>query len=193
MRKQHFRAVAAGVAGFLGMFAAVVSSPAQIRDLTLTIDEYRGMLGTDSTGRRNLCDHLQKLFPAASDSRQRPLISHQTKEDVALACEGYHVKTIVLVVTNWSSEFRAMWSESLLKEMLSKPYSVVVDRLDGLVLRYGAKEPVGAREIKTKLDELGAKTVHDLLFACGFEKLVVRDRATQVDYVKQALSGIHSP
>jgi hypothetical protein len=191
MRKQYFRAVAAGVAGLLGTFA-VVPSPAQIRDLTLTIDEYQGILGTDSTGRRNICGHLQKFFPAASDSRRRLLTSPQTKEDVALACEGYHVKTIVLVVSNWSSDFRALRSDALLKEIFGKPYGAVVDALDGLVLRYGAKEPAGAGEIKAKLQEMGAKSVRDLLYACGFERLIVRDRATQLDYTKQGLSGLGS-
>jgi hypothetical protein len=193
MRKQHFRAVAAGVAGLLGIFGAVVSSPSQVRESALTIDEYRGMLGTDSTGRRNLCDHLQKLFPAASESRQQALISPKTKEDVRLACEGYHVKILVLVVTNWSSDFRTLRSEALLKEILGKPYTAVVDSLDGLVLLYGDKQPSSTREIKTKLENMRARTVGEFLYACGFEKLVVRDQATKAEYLGQSLSGIDAP
>ncbi len=193
MRKQLFRATAAVFAGLLGIFGAAVSSPAQIRDFTLTIDEYRGMLGTDSTGRRNLCDHLQKLFPAPSDSHRRPLVSPQTKEEIVLTCEGYHTKTVVLAVTSWSSDFRAMRSEALLKEILGKPYSAAMEGLDGLVLQYGDKQPTAARDIKAKLANLRARTVADLLYACGFERLAVRDPATKVQYLEQTLSGIAPP
>ena len=190
MRKTYFRVVTAAVAASLGICAFVSSSPAQRRELTLTIDEYRGSLGVDSTGRRNLCDHLQKLFPGPSDSRQPPLVSPQTKEEIALTCEGYHTKTVVLAVTNWSSDFRALRGEALLQELLSKPYSIALDGLEGLVLKYGDKQPTSAAEIRRKLAALRAGNVGDLLYACGFEKVAVRDRATKVQYLEQQVPGI---
>jgi hypothetical protein len=190
MRKKYFRAVTAAVAASLGICAFVASAPAQRRELTLTIDEYRGSLGVDSTGRRHLCDHLQKLFPVPSGARQRPLVGPQTKEEIALTCEGYHVKTVLLSVANWSSDFQALRSEALLQDILSKPYSIALDGLEGLVLEYGDKQPTSAAEIRRKLAALRARNLGDLLYACGFEKVAVRDRATKVQYLEQKVPAI---
>ena len=150
------------------------------------------MIGADSVGRGNLCGQMEKLSGKRPDGRPSPLLGPQTKEDVALGCEGGFVRTIVLTGTNWSSNFRALRGEALLREMLGQSYKVIADRLVRFVPRHG-KDPVTGREIAARLEGLRATTVEDLLFAFGFEKIVVRDLDTDADYLEWALTGIGEP
>jgi hypothetical protein len=187
--------VAAGLVGLLATFAGVEASPAQRpppenHALGLTIAEHQGMLGTDTAGRRNLCNEMKKLFPGASGKGQSFLVHPRTKEQIELECEGHFETTVVLTATNWSSDFPTIRSEQLLQEIISKPYRVVVDRLDGLVLRHGDERPTTNREINAKLDRMKAVTVADLLFACGFDRMIVRDRVSGEHYWEKTLRGI---
>jgi hypothetical protein len=158
--------------------------------LGLSIADYQGPLGTDTTGRRNLCNEMKKLFPGPSGTSQSSLVPAGTREHMDLDCEDDFERTIVLTATNWSSDFPTIRSEQPLEGIISRPYRVVVDRLDGLVLRHGDKKPAANREIKAKLDGMKAVTIADLFFACGFDRVIVRDRTTGVDYWKRTLRGI---
>lgn len=174
--------------GLLSLLAltGVAASLAQ----ELTIAEHQGLLGTDTAGRRSLCNELKKFFPGASGKGQSPLVPARTKEQIELECEGHFETTVVLTATNWSSDFPTIRGEQLLQEIISKPYRVIVDRLDGLVLRHGDERPTTNREISAKLDRMKAVTVADLFFACGFDRVIVRDRASGEDYWEKTLRGI---
>jgi hypothetical protein len=189
------RGVTAGLLSLIFASVGMEVSPAQRslpenHALGLSIGDYQGPLGTDTAGRRNLCNELKKLFPGPSGKGQSVLVPASTKERIELECEEHFETTIVLTATNWSSDFPSIRSEQLLQEIASKPYRLVVDRLDGLVLRHGDEKAATNREIKAKLDGMKAVTIADFFFACGFNRLIVRDRATGKDYWEKTLRGI---
>jgi hypothetical protein len=195
MRRTGCHGVIVGLLSLLAILTGVEASlaqrsPPEGHAVGLTIAEHQGMLGTDTVGRRNLCNEMKKLFPGPSGKGQSPLVPARTQEQIELECEGHFETTIVLTATNWSSDFPTIRSEQLLQEIISKPYRVIVDRLDGLVLRHGDERPEQNREIKAKLDAMKAVTIADLVFACGFDRVIVRDRATGEDYWEKTLRGI---
>lgn len=186
MRRTGYCGVTVGLLSLLAILTGVEASLAQ----ELTIAEHQGMLGTDTAGRRNLCNEMKKLFPGPSGKGQSPLLPARTQEQIELECEGHFETTVVLTATNWSSDFPTIRGEQLLQEIISRPYRAVVDRLDGLALRHGDEKPAPNREIKAKLDGMKAVTIADLFFACGFDRVIVRDRATGEEYWEKSLRGI---
>ena len=194
MRRTGCHGVTVGLLSLLALTGVEASlaqrSPPEGHAVGLTIAEHQGMLGTDTAGRRSLCNEMKKLFPGPSGNGQSPLLPARTKEQIELECEGHCETTVVLTATNWSSGFPTIRSEQLLQEIISKPYRTVVDRLDGLVLRHGDERPTTSREINAKLDGMKAVTIADLFFACGFDRVIIRDRASGEEYWEKTLRGI---
>ena len=133
-----------------------------------------GPVGMDDTGRYWLCRHFGD-FGLRADS------------GFVLRCEGRHVDTIVVQLTDKYSGAEDGISTSRRIETISAAMRGPYDRrvLDGVVERlaltgdragWQRDRMISKEEFLSKLDKLGMRTAGDFYAACGFTRFEVRDQ-----------------
>jgi hypothetical protein len=136
-----------------------------------------GDLGMDKTGRELFCQTLDSSTQDYENS------------DIRVFCRGLLSADVFSIELKDKSLIDLeIISPNTLQQELNKPYKEKLNSFDYIVLSNENSKRLSMTQLDKELEELKVKTYGDFLVACGFKKLILKNKSNNEVYFELELA-----